>query len=97
MVEELPPPTRAAILMALLGILLLGLFLVATILLGGNWVRKLGKYRRGPSVPPDTPPLHPHPGRAAAPPTAGKLPAEFPTEEIPCNHDTMVTDDTKGD
>lgn len=58
--EKLPPPTRAALLMTLLGILLLGLFLVAAILLGGNWVRKLGKYRRGPSVPPDVDPLRPH-------------------------------------
>ena len=58
--EKLPPPTRAALLMTLLGILLLGLFLVAAILLGGHWVRKLGKYRRGPSVPPDVAPLRPH-------------------------------------
>jgi hypothetical protein len=58
--EKLPPPTRAALLMTLLGILLLGLFLVAAILLGGNWVRKLGKHRRGPSVPPDVAPLRPH-------------------------------------
>ena len=58
--EKLPPPTRAALLMTLLGILLLGLFLVTAILLGGHWVRKLGKYRRGPSVPPDVAPLRPH-------------------------------------
>ncbi|MEO2047192.1 MAG: hypothetical protein ABGX16_11535 [Pirellulales bacterium] len=58
--EKLPPPTRAALLMTLLGILLLGLFLVAAILLGGHWVRKLGKHRRDPIVPPDVAPLRPH-------------------------------------
>ncbi|WP_152097765.1 hypothetical protein [Lacipirellula parvula] len=43
--------------MALLGIALLGMLLVVVILLGGNWVRKQGKFRRGPSVPPDRLPL----------------------------------------
>ena len=61
--EKLPPPTRAAVLMALLGIALVGLLLVVVILLGGHWVRRQGNFRRGPSVPPDRPPL-PH-GSAA--------------------------------
>ena len=50
---KLPEPIRAYALMALLGIALLGMFLVVIILLGGHWVRKIGNYRRGPSVPPD--------------------------------------------
>ncbi len=55
--EKLPPTTRAMVMMALLGILLVGLFFVVAILLGGHWVRRLGKHRRGPVVPPDVPPL----------------------------------------
>jgi len=58
--EKLPPPTRAALLMTLLGILLLGRCLVTAILLSGHWVRKLGKHQRGPIVPPDVAPLRPH-------------------------------------
>lgn len=58
--NELPPTTRAAALMALLGILLLGMLLVVMILLGGNWVRRLGNYRRGRAVPPDREPLRSH-------------------------------------
>jgi len=50
--EKLPPPERAAILMTLLGIILLGMFLVVVVLLGGNRVRRLGKNRRGPTSPP---------------------------------------------
>ena len=61
--EKLPPPTRAAVLMALLGIALLGMLLVVIILLGGHWVRRQGNYRRGPSVPPDRPPISTPPSR----------------------------------
>jgi hypothetical protein len=55
--EKLPPPTRAAVLMALLGIALLGMLLVVIILLGGHWVRRQGNLRRGPAVPPDRRPI----------------------------------------
>jgi hypothetical protein len=55
--QKLPPTTYAAAMMALLGILLVGLFLVTATLLGGHWVRRLGKHRRGPCVPPDMAPL----------------------------------------
>src|SRR5687768_14246039 len=54
---KLPPPTRAAAIMALIGIALLGMLLVVVILLGGHWVRRQGSYRRGRSVPPDRRPL----------------------------------------
>ncbi len=50
---ELPPPVRAAAMMALLGIVLLGLLFIASILIGGHWVRRLGSHRRGSAVPPD--------------------------------------------
>jgi hypothetical protein len=55
--DKLPPPTRAAVLMALLGIALLGMLLVVIILLGGHWVRRQGNLRRGPAVPPDRRPI----------------------------------------
>lgn len=55
--ETMPPTMRAAVLMALLGIALVGLLLVAAILLGGNWVRRQGRHRRGTAVPPDRTPL----------------------------------------
>jgi hypothetical protein len=55
--EKLPPPTRAAAIMALIGIALLGMLLVVIILLGGHWVRRQGSYRRGASVPPDRRPI----------------------------------------
>ena len=50
---QMPETTKAAALMALLGIALLGMLIVVIILLGGHWVRRLGDHRRGPVVPPD--------------------------------------------
>lgn len=55
--DRLPPPTRAAVLMALLGIALVGMLLVVVILLGGHWVRRQGSFRRGSAVPPDRRPI----------------------------------------
>jgi hypothetical protein len=55
--EKLPPPTRAAVLMALIGIALLGMLLVVIILLGGHWTRRQGSFRRGSAVPPDRRPI----------------------------------------
>jgi hypothetical protein len=55
--KELPPPTRAAVQMALIAIGLVGLLLIVMILLGGHWVRRQGSHRRGPSVPPDRTPM----------------------------------------
>ncbi|MBX3432200.1 MAG: hypothetical protein KF847_02515 [Pirellulales bacterium] len=51
--EKLPEPLRTVVLMALLGIALVGLLLVVATLLGGHWVRRIGSHRRGPSIPPD--------------------------------------------
>lgn len=55
--KELPPTTRAAAMMAILAIALVGLLFVVVILLGGHWVRRQGRVRRGPTVPPDRAPL----------------------------------------
>ncbi len=41
--NSIDPPTQAAMMLALLGIVLLGIALVVIILLGGRWVRRLGK------------------------------------------------------
>ena len=57
--QKLPPPTKAAAQMALIGIALVGLLLVVMILLGGHWVRRQGTPRRGPVVPPDRAPMKP--------------------------------------
>jgi hypothetical protein len=45
--ERLDPPRRAAVVMALLGIVLTGLLLVAIAMLGANWARRLARYRPG--------------------------------------------------
>ena len=48
-IERLDPPRRAGVVMALLVIIILGLFLIAVVLLGGNWVRRLARRRYPPS------------------------------------------------
>jgi hypothetical protein len=50
--------------MALLGIAIVGLLFVVMILLGGHWVRRQGRTRRGPVVPPDRTPLRQRTGDA---------------------------------
>jgi hypothetical protein len=50
--RKVTEPTRTFVLMALLGIILLGLLLVAIVMLGASWVRKQG-YRRPKPVPTD--------------------------------------------
>jgi hypothetical protein len=52
--EQLDPPRRAAVVMALLGITLIGLFLVLFIMMGGHWVRRLARHR--PRTVIDAPP-----------------------------------------
>ena len=85
--EKLPPPLRAKVYMALLGILLLGLLLIVIVLLGGHWVRRLGSYRRGPAVPPDF--------RVGAEGTTKQTAPEFKqsADELSCT-DTISPDDT---
>jgi hypothetical protein len=56
-------------MMALIGIALAGMLIVAIILLGGHWVRRQGLHRRGRAVPPDRVPLRREsqpPSKAAA-------------------------------
>jgi hypothetical protein len=47
--EKLDPPRRAAVLMALLGLVLLGLVLVACAMIGAHWVRRMARHRPGVS------------------------------------------------
>lgn len=69
----LPPPTRAAVLMALIGIGLLGMLIVVIILLGGHWVRRQGAFRRASVVPHDRKPIVPRDTNPEAPPAAAPL------------------------
>ena len=46
--NRLDPPRRAAVVMALLGLTLVGLFLVAFVMVGGHWVRRLARDKPGP-------------------------------------------------
>jgi len=45
--NRLDPPRRAAVVMALLGLTLVGLFLVAFVMVGGHWVRRLARHKPG--------------------------------------------------
>src|SRR4051812_41248392 len=45
--EQLDKPRRAAVVMALLGLTLVGLFLITFVMVGGHWVRKLARHRPG--------------------------------------------------
>lgn len=95
-IQKLPPPTRAAVIMALLGLMLLGMFIVVTILLGGHWVRRLGKHGRGRIVPPDVAPIHPYRSTSVDAP-AQKKGAHAQKKLIGRNivdGDTMATDET---
>ena len=47
-IERLDPPRRAAVVMALLGLTLVGLFLITFIMVGGHWVRRLARHRPKP-------------------------------------------------
>jgi hypothetical protein len=43
--ERLDPPRRAAVVMALLGLTLIGLFLITFAMIGGHWVRRMARHR----------------------------------------------------
>src|SRR5262245_41418654 len=45
--QRIDPPRRAAIIMALLALTLIGLFLIIFIMVGGHWVRRLARHRPG--------------------------------------------------
>jgi hypothetical protein len=43
--ERLDPPRRAAVVMALLGLVLTGLVLITCVMLGAHWVRRLARHQ----------------------------------------------------
>ena len=43
--ERLDPPRRAAVVMALLGLVLTGLVLITCVMLGAHWVRRLARHK----------------------------------------------------
>jgi hypothetical protein len=45
--EQLDPLRRAAVVMALLALTLIGLFAIVFVMVGGHWVRKLARHRPG--------------------------------------------------
>lgn len=61
-IQQLDPGKRVAVLMAILGLMLLGGFLVVAIMLGGRWVRRQKLYERAEATianqqnPPSTEP-----------------------------------------
>lgn len=50
LIEQLDPPRRAAVLMSILALVLLGLVLVACTMIAGRWVRRLARERHGPTT-----------------------------------------------
>ena len=44
LLEQLDPPTRAKVLMALLALVLLGVTMIACVMIGGRWVRQLAAH-----------------------------------------------------
>lgn len=47
LIERLDPPHRAAVLMAILALVITGIALVACIMIGGRWVRRLARHDLG--------------------------------------------------
>ncbi len=87
--QVIPEPLRAIMLMALLGIALLGLLLVVGTMLGAHWVRRLGSFRRGPAVPKDVAPL-----RDSSAQRVGNDSGRDMSQEV---IDTVVSRDKPGD
>ena len=50
LIERLDPPRRAAVVMALLGIVLVGVLLVGCVMIGSHWVRRMARHSRGPTT-----------------------------------------------
>jgi hypothetical protein len=67
LIERLPPVIKARVLMALLGIVVLGLGMILMVILGGRYVRRLSRAKVSPTKPnaddwfrkPLTPPADP--------------------------------------
>lgn len=47
LIERLDPYRKVAVIMALLALIVIGVFLVAATMLGGNWARRLARQRPG--------------------------------------------------
>lgn len=86
---KVPEPTRTIVLMALLGILLVGMLLIVGTMLGAHWVRRQGEHRRGPVVPPDV--ISPRPAPAATDPKKRNI---ANTGDTFTGDDTVSNDDT---
>jgi hypothetical protein len=86
--RKVPEPTRTIVLMALLGILLVGMLLIAGTMLGAHWVRRQGRFRRGPVVPADV--ISPRP---SSQPTQSKK-HNVSTGDTFTGDDTVSNDDT---
>jgi hypothetical protein len=51
LLERLDPPRRAAVVMALLGLVLTGLLLVTIVMVGAHWVRRQARHKpRAPDI-----------------------------------------------
>jgi hypothetical protein len=47
LIERLDPPHRAAVLMAILALVLTGIAMVACVMIGARWVRRLARHELG--------------------------------------------------
>jgi hypothetical protein len=45
LLQRLDPVTRTKVLMALLGLVLLGITMIACVMIGGRWVRRLAQHK----------------------------------------------------
>jgi hypothetical protein len=91
--RKIPEPTRTIVLMALLGIVLVGMMLIVATMLGAHWVRRQGERRRGPVVPTDVMlPRAASPGHPVVEPPHGVSSAEtFVGDDTVRNDDTVVS------
>jgi hypothetical protein len=70
-IERLDPPTRAAVIMTIFGLVLVGLTLVVGIMIGAHWVRRMARQR----------PRGLHPTTSAKP--VGQRPLPSPADSLP--------------
>jgi hypothetical protein len=49
LIERLDPPRGAAVLMAILGLVLVGLLIVTCVMIAGRWTRRVARHRHGPT------------------------------------------------
>lgn len=79
LLQRLEPSRRVAVTMALLGIVIVGIFLIAVVLLGGNWARRLARHKTGSRS---------NYGRPLAPRRQGQVPPSVAAES---STDTIST------